>query len=53
MAVVVAFLVQIFFHLFDAARGLVDRRGKRGRFDVDDDGEFPSFGEGDDVWFHG
>ena len=53
MAVVVAFLVQIFFHLFDPARGLVDRRGKRSRFDVDDDGEFPSFGEGDDVWFHG
>jgi hypothetical protein len=52
VAVVVAFLVQIFFHLFDPARSLIDRRAKRSRFDIDDDRNLSGFGEGDDVGFH-
>lgn len=53
MRVVVAFLVEGFLHALELASSFVNRRAKRGRFDIDDDGEFPSFGEGDDVWFHG
>ena len=52
MAVVVTFFVEGFLHTLKLASGFVDRRAECSRFDVDDDGEFPCFGEGDEVGFH-